>query len=117
MPAFCQALTRKENIMPQYMLQFAYTSEAWAALSQKPVDRTKLVASLATSLGGKLISFHYTMGEYDGHIIFEAPNDVVAMAIVMRAISPGHLRATKTTRLYTPQEAMRAMKKAGAGTY
>lgn len=48
--------------MPQYMLQFAYTSEAWGALSRKPVDRTKTVESLAESLGGKLISLHYTMG-------------------------------------------------------
>lgn len=103
--------------MPQYMLQFAYTSEAWAALSKKPVDRTKTVEALAESLGGKLISLHYTMGEYDGHAILEAPNDMTAMAFAIRAIGPGHLRATKTTRLYTPQEALKAMKKAGADTF
>jgi uncharacterized protein with GYD domain len=103
--------------MPQYMLQFAYTSDAWAALSRKPVDRSKAIESLAESLGGKLISLHYTMGDYDGHAMLEAPNDVVAMAIVIRAIGPGHLRSTKTTRLFTPQEAMKAMKKAGEGTY
>ena len=103
--------------MPQYMLQFAYTSEAWAALSRKPVDRTKGIQTMAESLGGKLISLSYTMGEYDGHAILEAPNDVTAMAMVIRAIGPGHVRASKTTRLFTPQEAMKAMKKAGQGTY
>lgn len=103
--------------MPQYMLQFAYTSEAWGALSRKPVDRTKGIESLAESLGGKLISLHYTMGDYDGQAVLEASNDVTAMAMVIRAIGPGHLRATKTTRLFTPQEAMKAMKKAGEGTY
>ncbi|HVT01759.1 MAG TPA: hypothetical protein VHL58_00110 [Thermoanaerobaculia bacterium] len=50
-------------------------------------------------------------------VIMEAPSDVIAMAIVIRAIGAGHLRSTKTTRLYTAQEATRAMKKAGGASY
>lgn len=103
--------------MPQYMLQFSYTGETWAALTQKPVDRTKAIQSLAETLGGNLVSFHYTMGEFDGQVIMDAPNDVTAMAIVIRAIGAGHLRSTKTTRLYTTQEATRAMKKAAGASY
>ena len=52
--------------MAQYMLQFSYTSDAWAALGRKPADRSKPLAALATNLGAKLISLHYTMGDWDG---------------------------------------------------
>ena len=103
--------------MPQYMLQFAYTSDAWASMNRQPVDRTETIQALAKSLGGNLASLHYTMGEYDGLLIAELPDDVTAMAFVLRAIGAGHVRATKTTRLYSAQDAMAAMKKAGEGSY
>jgi uncharacterized protein with GYD domain len=103
--------------MPQYMGQFAYTAQAWAELSQHPVDRTEAIAELAQKLGCRLISLHYTMGEYDGHVIVEAPDDTTVMAFIIAAITPGHLRATKTTRLYTPAEAVEALRKAGSVTF
>ena len=37
--------------MAQYMVQFSYTSDAWAALGRKPADRSKPLAALATKLG------------------------------------------------------------------
>lgn len=103
--------------MPQYMLQFSYTSEAWTAMTRNPVDRTETVSGLATSLGGKMISLQYTMGDYDGHVIVDLPDDIAAMAFVLRAIGAGHVRSTKTTRLYTGQEMMEAMKMAGKESY
>jgi hypothetical protein len=39
------------------------------------------------------------------------------MAFIIAAITPGHLRATKTTRLYTPAEAVEALRKAGSVTF
>ncbi|MSR23012.1 MAG: GYD domain-containing protein [Gemmatimonadetes bacterium] len=99
--------------MAQYMLQFSYTSDAWAALSRKPANRSKPLAALATKLGAKLISLHYTMGEYDGISVIEARNDETATAVIMAAIAPGHVRAAKTTRLYTVKETIGALKKAG----
>ncbi len=102
--------------MAQYMLQFSYTSETWAALRRKPADRSKPLAALATKLGAKLISLHYTMGDYDGVAVIEARDDKTAMAVIIAAVAPGHVRATKTTRLYTVKEMLAALKKsAGAG--
>ena len=98
--------------MPQYMLQFAYTPETWAALTANPVDRSEPVRALAQKFDGRLIDLFYTMGEYDGVVIVELPDDVSAMGFVLAATSPGHLRATKTTRLMPPEEAMQAMQKA-----
>ena len=98
--------------MPQYMLQYAYTHETWAALTANPVDRSEAVRALAQKFDGRMIDLFYTMGEYDGVVIVELPDDTTAMAFVLAATAPGHLRATKTTRLMPPEEAMQAMHKA-----
>jgi uncharacterized protein with GYD domain len=103
--------------MPQYMLHFAYTSQTWAALTKNPVDRTEGIRTLAEKMGGRLGGLYYTMGDFDGVVMMEAPDDITAMGIVLAAIGPGHLRSTSTTRLYTPQEMIQAMKKAGGQKY
>ena len=98
--------------MPQYMLQYAYTAETWAALTANPQDRSEPVRALAQKFDGRLIDLYYTMGEYDGVVILEMPDDASAMAFVLAATAPGHLRTTRTTRLMPPEEAMQAMQKA-----
>jgi uncharacterized protein with GYD domain len=102
--------------MPQYMLQFAYTAEAWAALTSNPTDRSEIVGTLAQKLGCRMLGLYYHFGKYDGTLLFDAPDDMTANALVLATIAPGHLRATRTTRLMTPGEAVEAMRKArGAG--
>ena len=103
--------------MPLYMTQFSYTPEAWAALLRAPEDRSAAVKRLSEQLGGKLVALYYAFGDYDGVIINEAPDDVTAAAVILAAVSPGHVKSTKTTRLLTVEEAMEAMRKAGGATY
>ena len=100
-----------------YMTQFAYTAEAWKSLVKKPEDRAAVLAKHAEGLGGRVLSFYYCMGEYDGVVIFQAPDEVTAASILFTTISPGHLKATKTTALLTVEDAMGAMRKANAGAY
>lgn len=103
--------------MPLYMTQFSYTPEAWAALLRNPEDRAAAVKKLSEQFGGKLVALYYAFGDYDGVIINEAPDDVTAAAVILAAVSPGHVKSTKTTRLLTVEEAMEAMRKAGGATY
>jgi uncharacterized protein with GYD domain len=103
--------------MPLYMTQFAYTPEAWAAMTRSPEDRSEAVRGLMESLGGQLISFYNSFGEYDGVIIFEAPDDGTAAAGVLAAVTPGHIKAIKTTTLLSVEDAMDAMRKAGDVTF
>jgi uncharacterized protein with GYD domain len=103
--------------MPRYMIQFGYTPDAWAALTKNPADRRENLRALLQGLGGQLIDLYYHFGEYDGTVIFEAPDDVAATATVLAAVSPGHVRTNRTTRLMTVEEAMEAMRKAGGQTY
>jgi len=99
------------------MAQFAYTADAWAALTKNPADRREGLRTLIQGLGGQLIDLYYHFGEYDGTLIFEAPDDETATATILGAVSPGHVRATKTTKLMTVEEATGAMRKAGAQSY
>jgi uncharacterized protein with GYD domain len=98
--------------MSHYMTQFAYTAETWAAFQKNPADRTAAVNALADKLGCRVVGLYYHFGEYDGVLIVEAPDDTTAYALVMAATAPGHLKATRTTRLLTPTEAVAAMRKA-----
>ena len=103
--------------MPLYMVQFAYTPEALATMTKNPQDRSVPSQELIEKLGGRMIGFYFCFGEYDGVAIYEAPDDTTASAISMLAASPGHLKASHTTRLFTPQETMEAMRKAASITF
>jgi uncharacterized protein with GYD domain len=99
------------------MTQFSYTPEAWSALVRNPTDRSAPLKALFDKLGGRLIGVYYCFGEYDGVAIGELPDKITDMAAVLAAIAPGHLKATKTTVLFTVEEAMEAMTKAGSIVY
>ena len=103
--------------MPLYMTQAGYTSEAWAALTQNPEDRSEVFGRLAESMGGRLVSFYNSFGKYDLLVIYEAPDERTAAAIVLAAVSPGHLSTVRTTVLLSAEEGVEAMRKAGEATY
>lgn len=100
--------------MAFYMVQFAYTPEAWAALVKNPQDRSVAGRELVQMLGGRVVGFYYSFGEYDGVAITEAPDDNAALAGAMALVAPGHIKAIKTTRLFTVEESMESMRKAGS---
>ena len=103
--------------MALYMTQFAYTAQAWAALAKNPVDRRAAVGALAQKAGGQLKELYYCFGEYDGVVIFDAPDDVAAAAVAVAATVPGHIKSIKTTRLLTTDEAMEVMRRAGTYSF
>lgn len=103
--------------MPLYMTQFAYTPEAWAALVKNPEDRGAAFRGLVEKMGGQMHAIYYCFGEFDGLVIYEAPDETAALAAILAVISPGHLKTTKTTPLFTMETTLEAMRKAGAVTY
>jgi uncharacterized protein with GYD domain len=100
--------------MGLYMIQFAYTAEAWASLVKNPQDRSAPIRELAQKLGGRLVDFYYCFGEYDGVGLFDLPEDTAAIATSLAAVAPGHIKAIKTTKLFTVEETMEAMRKVGS---
>lgn len=102
--------------MPMYKIEFSYTPEAWAALCANPEDRSEPVRALAESMGGRLVSFYYSFGEYDGFAIFDSPDNLAAGTASLTALAPGHLSSIRTTPLFTVEEAMQMMGRAGEMT-
>lgn len=103
--------------MPRYMIQAAYTPEAWAAMTKNPQDRTPALRPVIEALGGRLETAYLTFGEYDAVVIVEFPDNTSAAAFSMRAAAAGHVKAVKTTPLLTIQEGLEAMGKGGSLDY
>ncbi len=93
--------------MPLYMTQFAYTPEAWATLADNPEDRSVAIRELFETMGGRLVSWYLSFGEYDGLTIYEAPDDATAGVMVLAAARRGHLRATRLPRCLALRKAWR----------
>jgi uncharacterized protein with GYD domain len=103
--------------MPHYMIQFAYTPEAKAALARVPEDPSVVFGRLVEDMGGRLNAFYNSLGEYDGIAIFEAPNERTAHSIELGASQPGHLKETKLLPLLPVEESMEAMRAASKHEY
>lgn len=103
--------------MPLYMTQYAYTSDAWAALAKNPQNREGVFRSLVEKLGGRLLAFYYSFGEYDGVFITEMPDETTVTTALIAAVSAGHLKAIKTTTLLTTEQTLKAMREAGTQSY
>ena len=103
--------------MPHYMVQAAYTRDAWGGLVKSPQDRAEALRPAIERLGGKLVSFYMSFGEYDALVIAEMPDNVSAAGVSIAAAAGGAVKAIKTTPLMTVQESMEAMRKAGQAGY
>jgi uncharacterized protein with GYD domain len=103
--------------MPYYLVQAAYTPEAWGAMVKNPQDRIAAVRPAVESVGGKIDAGYIAFGEYDFVAIAEFPDNAAAAAFSVATSSRGALKAIKTTPLLTMAEAQDAMKKAGSVQY
>jgi uncharacterized protein with GYD domain len=78
--------------MPHYVILWNWTDQGISAVKDSP----KRLASFKTELekaGGKLINEYYTMGQYDGVVIVEAPGDETIMTILLSDASKGNFRS------------------------
>lgn len=69
-------------------------------------DSTKRAAALkaaARKLGAKVTNIFWTLGEYDGLLIFEAPDDETAMTVLLHLDTLGNVHTT-TVRAFTAAE-------------
>jgi uncharacterized protein with GYD domain len=100
-----------------YLLQVAYTPEAWASLLKNPQDRTQVLKPVLEKLGGSFNTAYFAFGEYDIVAIMEMPANIDAAAFAMAAAAGGAIKAIKTTPLMTVEEGISAMKKAARAGY
>jgi uncharacterized protein with GYD domain len=103
--------------MPSYLMQIAYTAEAWANLVRSPQNRLEAVQPVVEKLGGRLEGAWLSFGEYDAVLIVHLPDNVSAAALSM-AISAGRaVKASATTPLISLEAGVEAMRKAANAGY
>jgi uncharacterized protein with GYD domain len=98
-----------------YLVQVAYTAEAWAAQLKNPQNRVDVVRPALERLGGRFETTYMAFGEYDVIFIMEAPDNVSAAAFSMAVSAGGGVKAFRTTPLLTIEEGVAALRK-GAET-
>jgi uncharacterized protein with GYD domain len=95
--------------MPHYIILWNWTDQGVRAVKDSP----KRLASFKVELeqaGGKLIGEYYTMGQYDGIVIAEAPNDETIMSILLGNASKGNFRSM-TLKAFPMEEAAKVIEK------
>ena len=97
--------------MAHYLVQGAYTPEAWAALLKNPQNRFALLPPALEKVGARLEAVYYAFGRYDVVSIVEAPDNVSVAAISLAITAGGAVKAYETTPLMTPEEGIEAMRK------
>jgi|SRR5208282_2308303 len=68
------------------------------------VDRATKFRDEAAKLSARIIGMYWTLGRYDGVLIFEAPDDERAAALLCRLVSKGAVR-TETLRAFDAEAA------------
>ena len=105
--------------MPRYLVQLAYTPEAWAAQLRNPANRVEAVRPALERIGGHFEGVYFAFGDYDVVFIMEAPGNATAAAFAMAITAGGAVRAYKTTPLMSLEEGLEAMRRGAevAGVY
>ena len=103
--------------MPIYMIQAAYTNDAWGRLVQRPEDRAEALRPVIERLGGRLLAWYYSFGDYDVVALADLPNNITAAALSMATAAGKAVRIVKTTPLMTPEEGFDAMLLAQGAKY
>ncbi len=78
------------------------TDQGIKNIKQGP-GRLEEAANKIEEVGGKLLGFYLTMGDYDYVTIVEGPSDEVAMIFLMGMGAEGNIR-TKTLKAFTLDE-------------
>jgi uncharacterized protein with GYD domain len=88
--------------MPKYIVLFKFTDQGIKNIKQAP-ERYQEGVKKFEAMGGKMLGFYATMGEYDYVAISEAPSDEVGMAFALGLGALGYVRTT-TLKAFTPEE-------------
>ncbi|MSO20351.1 MAG: GYD domain-containing protein [Acidobacteria bacterium] len=97
--------------MPKYLIQFRYTQAGTkGVLKDGGTKRRAVVKKGIESVGGKMESFHFTFGEYDGVVVADMPNAAAAAALSLQVSASG-TASLRTTALLEPEEIDAAARK------
>ena len=102
-----------EYPMTVFITQGRYTREAIQGMVAKPEDRSEAVAALVKSVGGKMLGYYVTFGDYDFLVIIQggkSKSETDTMAALFAAAASGGVTDLKTTVAVSSKDAIKAMR-------
>ena len=88
--------------MATFITTIKLTEQGIKAISET-TTRAEAFKAVAKKLGVKVTEIYWTMGAFDGAIIFDAADDETATAALLQLASMGNVQ-TSTTRAFTAAE-------------
>ena len=88
--------------MATFVSTIKFTPQGIKAIAET-TKRAATLKSTAKKLGVKVTNVFWTLGDYDGLLIFEAPDGETATALMLQLGSLGNVH-TSTTRAFTADE-------------
>jgi uncharacterized protein with GYD domain len=100
--------------MAKYLVQVRYTSEgAKGLLSEGGTARRAATEKAIASVGGKMESFYFALGEVDAFVIADLPDEASLVALELVVNATGRV-SSRSVKLITPEDIDSATKKAVA---
>jgi uncharacterized protein with GYD domain len=99
--------------MTTFITQARFTKDGLNGMIAAPEDRAEIVGRLIAQVGGKLIAYYLTSGEYDILLIFEGPSYEDTVPALIVAAAESGVADLKTVTALTSSEMKSAFVKAG----
>jgi uncharacterized protein with GYD domain len=100
-------------MMPLFMASIKFSAESTKAVIEKPHDRRPAARAALQAAGCTLKDYYFALGPADVIAIYEAPDAVTAASVSMMLGASGASSSVETVQLFTMEDAMTAMTKAG----
>jgi uncharacterized protein with GYD domain len=96
--------------MTRFLSLLTFTDQGIRNVKQS-IQRANEFRKLVEAAGGKVVSQYWLVGEADGCVVFEAPDDQAASALLLSLGQQGNVR-TRTLRVYDTKEFEKVLAKA-----
>ncbi len=88
--------------MATFITSIKFTQQGLAGIDQT-TKRAAALKAAAKKMGVKVSSIYWTMGDHDGVLILDAPDDETATALMLHVEAAGNIQ-TSTSRAFTAAE-------------
>jgi uncharacterized protein with GYD domain len=94
--------------MPRYLTLITFTEQGIREI-KKTVKRADDFRKSVEAAGGNVLSQYWAMGEADGCVVFEAPDEEQGAALLLALAQKGNVR-TRTMQVYDAGEYAQVLK-------
>jgi len=95
--------------MATYICLMKFTDQGIKEIKEAP-ERIEKAFKTLEAMGGRIVEFYTTMGEYDYVAIAEGPSDEVAMTFLLGLGAAGNVRTT-TLKAFNREEFVKLVKR------